>query len=47
MAINKIFYKGFILKVLDNFNSIESFERMNWHMQVVDEETIMEAIRGG
>jgi len=44
---NKIFYKGFTLKVLDNFNIIEGFERMNWHMQVVDEETIMEAIRGG
>jgi hypothetical protein len=44
---NKIFYKGFTLKVLDNFNIIEGFERMNWHMQVVDEEMIMEAIRGG
>jgi hypothetical protein len=44
---NKIFYKGFTLKVLDNFNSIDSFEKMNWYMQIVNDETIMEAIRGG
>jgi hypothetical protein len=43
---DKIFYKGFTLKVLDNFNSIEGFEKMSWYMQYVDEETIMEAIRG-
>jgi hypothetical protein len=31
---NKIFYKGFTLKVLDNFNSIESFEKMNWYSRM-------------
>jgi len=41
---NKIFYKRFTLKVLDNFNSIEGFERANWYMQSVDDETIMEAV---
>ena len=43
---NKIFYKGFTLKVLDNIKSIDSFEKMNWYMQIVNDETIMEAIRG-
>jgi hypothetical protein len=33
---NKIFYRGFTLKVLDNFDNIEGFERMNWYMQAVD-----------
>jgi len=41
---NKIFYKGFTLKVFDNFNSTEGFEKMNWYMQAVDEETVMEAV---
>jgi hypothetical protein len=39
---NKILYKGFTLKVLDNLNNIEGFERMNWYMQTVDDETVME-----
>ncbi|MCL7384295.1 MAG: hypothetical protein LZ167_07000 [Thaumarchaeota archaeon] len=42
---NKIFYKGFTLKVLDNnFKSIEGFEEMNWYMQNVDDETVREAV---
>ena len=41
---NKIFYKGFTLKVLDNFNSIEGFEKMDWYMQSVDDEIIREAV---
>jgi len=41
---NKIFYKGFTLKVLDNFNSIEGFEKMNWYMQYVDDEAVREAV---
>jgi hypothetical protein len=30
----------------DDLNSINDFEKMNWYMQYVDEEMIMEAIRG-
>jgi hypothetical protein len=41
-----IVYNGLPVKVIGGFNNIEGFERMNWYMQVVDEETIMEAIRG-
>jgi len=41
---NKIFYKGFTLKVLDNFKSIEGFEKMDWYMQSVDDETVREAV---
>jgi len=41
---NKIFYKGFTLKVLDNFNSIEGFEKMSWYMQYVDDEAVREAV---
>jgi hypothetical protein len=41
---NKIFYKGFILKVLDNFNNVEGFEKMNWYMQNVDDEIVREAV---
>jgi hypothetical protein len=41
---NKIFYKGFTLKALDNFKSIEGFEKMNWYMQYVDDEAVREAV---
>jgi len=33
---DKIFYRGFTLKVFDNFNSIEGFEKIDWYMQSVD-----------
>jgi hypothetical protein len=42
---DKIFYRGFTLKVLDNFDNIEGFERMNWYMQSVDGEAIREAVK--
>jgi hypothetical protein len=41
---DKIFYKGFTLKVLNNLKSIDSFEKMNWYMQYVDDETIRETV---
>jgi hypothetical protein len=41
---DEIFYKGFTLKVLDNFKSIEGFEKMNWYMQSVDDEIVIEAV---
>jgi hypothetical protein len=41
---DKIFYRGFTLKVLNNLKSIEGFEKMNWYMQSVDDETVREAV---
>ncbi|MCL7389977.1 MAG: hypothetical protein LZ173_08645 [Thaumarchaeota archaeon] len=41
-----IVYNGLPVKVIGGFNNIEGFERMSWYTQSVDEETIMEAIRG-
>jgi len=42
---DKIIYRGFTLRVFDNFDNIESFEKMNWYMQAVDDETVMEAVK--
>jgi len=44
MRGNKIFYKGFTLRVFDNFSNIDGFEKNNWYMQSVDDETVMELI---
>jgi hypothetical protein len=41
---NKIFYNGFTLKILDNFKSIEGFEKMSWYMQYVGDEAVREAV---
>jgi hypothetical protein len=43
----KIVYNGLPVKIIGGFSNVEGFERMSWYMQVVDEEMIMEAIRGG
>jgi hypothetical protein len=41
---DKIFYKGFTLKVFNNFDNVEGFEKMNWYMQAVDDEIVREAV---
>jgi hypothetical protein len=41
---DKILYRRFTLNVFDNLNSIDDFERANWYMQSVDEETVMEVV---
>ena len=40
----KIVYNGLDVMVISRLNNIEGFEKMNWYMQSVDGEIIIEAV---
>jgi hypothetical protein len=40
----KIVYNGLDVMVISRFNNIEGFEKMNWYMQSVDGEIIIEVV---
>jgi hypothetical protein len=40
----KIVYNGLDVMVISRFNNIKGFEKMNWYMQSVDGEIIIEAV---
>jgi hypothetical protein len=40
----KIVYNGLDVKVISGFSNIDGFEKINWYMQAVDNETVIEVV---